>query len=212
LYQKAYEFLEFAGDAWWRLYSYTNKAYRGDRELLLSILSKIEDITQGRNANKILISSFSKTGFARISPLNFNVKRTVFISGVYGSEYKFIEETERMLDRNEIQYTKIVSPYSEKITEGVLIPDNLLILADNSQNCEIDTSLLLDKSIMPPEDILDFFSTTHTTALKYARKSFAAAADSHFALEKIYSSCMDFGAIRKNTENLISEISKILLS
>ena len=212
-YKNAYEYLKFAGMFFDTSIRCIKEAYvKNDAQLINDIIFDIPHLNSSRKNSKRLFSAFGKNGYSRLDIVHAQGKKQLSIMGSYGSEYIFMSRLVREIESRGASFIRFISPFSEKLTEGILLPDTQTFIAVNSDFSEKrDTSLFLDESILTSnKEKLNYYSKEFEEALSHAKKEFSAASDSHFKLEKIYTSAMNFNEIDDMLEKITVQIEDLI--
>ena len=198
-------YLEIAGQAFYKRLDLVKRAYTGfDKSEVDDVIIDKTNKTSGRKSN-LLLSGFSKQGYLR---LESNVKDTISITGKHGSEYIFLEHVIRYLEENDIDYTRIPSPFADDICEGVYFesPNTLLLSSTEAENI-VNTSIFLDEgTIQKNESAILSLEETEKEMLRLAKEELEKASNTHFEIESIYGKAVDFEMIDKITEALIYDL------
>ena len=147
----------------------------------------------------LLISSFNKFGYSTHITDKTSFSDRVSVTGVFGSEYVFMNSLKNELLKENYDLYIFPSPYSDELTEAIYIPYKNVFIGIN-YDCEkkIDTNKFLDKKILDSyNEMLFDFDKRCNELLFYAKKEFQNASDYHFALEAIYTPAMNFEFLNK---------------
>ncbi len=152
-----------------------------------------------------LYSAFGKNGLYSIPPSG--KKRVLNLRGNDFFCTMVLNAINKRLTKNGIYSERYASALDDRICQRLLIGDTLIIYNQNSgENINTDIN-----------DIYDFYSdfdnlyNNYTTLLNLAQNHFSNASASHLALEKIYSSAVDFDYNDRIYTELCKEIYDILL-
>ena len=211
-YSQAYAYLEIAGCFANKIKRTVDAAYKNnDLNVVKDILFDIKHKNKGRKEQIKLISSFSKNGYTRLNTKN-TFPKGISVNGEYGSEYSFMDSVLNEVKDLSTEYTRFPSPFSDKLTEAIYLPDSdTLITVGGDYENTVNTSDFIDYSILNyNKEQLNYYANQREGALSRAKQEFSLASEAHFALEKIYSPCMNFDKIILLTDNLISDIKEML--
>lgn len=213
-YKNAYASLSVAG----KLHEYiedeiTTRYKKSDSERINALLSTIN-----RGDSQIqtrLVSAFGKGGFELLDTVESTVKKVHYVVGIYGSEYVFTSHIKRALDAMEADYIHLPSVIDGRRSFGFIFPEvSEAIIINNtgrpSANEVIDSSLYLTDMGSKSCERLDFLWKEREIFLWSSTDEFKKASDAHFALEKIYSSAVDFRPHEVIYEKIKNEIKEIL--
>ncbi len=203
-YKNAYSLLKIAGYIDDRIMANYSKNYDYYRaEYILEELLKDEKIEESTCVGWQYISCFNKDGLIRL-PLKNSPQRVIKISGNGYSEYLFMRQLTDYIKLKNI--SKIYySPLSDKLIECLCTP-HFDVIVDNADTLALDTSGLTEQSAESTK-----LSEYKKGIEDLAAKSFALAAESHFALEKIYTEATSFSHNEKIFDELVGKI-KLYLS
>jgi len=213
-YKMAYGYLSICGRLNSEVKRIIDGLYVGGNEKALELL---DNRNEGSGEKKTrLITSYGKGGFHRLNTLKNISDNTVYVVGAYGSEYKFMAEIKRELDCRNIDYVLCPSPLEKDAIDAIYLPSSKkAIITDYggalSGEEVIDTSRLLDgRGLTENRGRLESLWHEREVMLWSAADEFARASDHHFALEKIYSTAMDFAEIDKLFDETVKRIAKTL--
>ena len=184
-YKSAYSYLKLAGAI------YNSRPFKSNK------FPKIIDITNGRNNDIKVISSFSKDGYYRLGSQRFWHKSVNIIGDVLlAQEYIY----DMIIMNYSSRLTLYVSPLDEQLLEGIYNHDTDTIYLTNLQNA--------DTSISPSQytDADEYYIEKYNELLYKSKEEFHLASANHFALEKLYTHAMDFEKLNILTQELTSKI------
>jgi len=216
-YRNAYRYLRHAGNFFKDIYSLTTDMFNilnASNEI--DKLFKLANINQSRSITKKILSSFSKHGYKTLNLDNMLFSEYIYIAGIFGSEYAFINILKNKLLEKNYDLFIFPSPYSDDLTEAIYIPYTntfIGINTDGKTEKKIDTVQFLNKNELDRNsEMLSDFDKRYSELLLYAKKEFQNASDYHFALEAIYTPAMNFEILNETTEKLIDDILYIFES
>ena len=209
-YECAYSYLKICKDintAITRLYNTQN-----DAKDAISLLP-LNQLSQNGKKETRLLTSFGKGGFFKLDTLNFKAGKTVNIVGLYGSEYLLMNQISKLLELKEIAHVSAPSALDPNNTYALYVNeiDTLYIcgeLEGKIADETIDSSILIKESLSKNKTRLEFLAREKESFLWAASDEFKKASDTHFKLEKIYSSAMNFDEHEKIANEISSRILK----
>ena len=149
------------------------------------------------------LSAFGKDGYVRLDIPCFE-KEYISINGDGFTEYMVMRRIYEKLCSDSVVITSAPSPLTDN-NKDVIITESWIISTDNIGSIVFDTtplSLSFDREyrelVMLYQKMLDL-----------SQSYFKAAADSHFSLERIYSSNIDFSYNEECVKNIKTEIKEI---
>lgn len=178
-------------------------------KLCSSIISDLN--IKNKSSGVRLFSSFSKDGYVTLESFKSALSMRYTVRGEYGSELIFMTLLSNRLREEKIPFLKIVSPVDENLVEGIYFKDdNIGIIGGHGGNCIYDTSdcfisskkSTLTEKVRALQKCKEFYE-------EEAKKFLLKASEYHFALEKIYTSSVDFDIINSYTGRMIDYASKI---
>ncbi len=214
-YNNAYQYLSVAKRCADIVYSEISSII--SEEYVLEINSILNEL-QAENGEKNikLKSAFGKHGFFDLNTFESGETKHIYVVGIYGSEYFFMNAIKNLLDFRSVNYTISPSPLDSKKTDVIFLETNkLCICAGNKSRKENDTVIDVSKYI----DVKKFEFIRNNLETLYKEKEamlwcatdeFKKAYDSHIELEKIYTASMNFKKNKKQLDKVCSEISSIL--
>ncbi len=213
-YKNAYEYLSLAGNFSNLIHSKIKQIFKIDRSCIFDIFSDIPNKYHGRIEDLYLISSFGSSGYKSILPEKNAFSKFISVSGIFGSEYLFMNEITNALKQKNVDFTLFPSPYSDDLIDGILIHDSdTFITTLTEYEKKIDTSKFIDeKMIASIDDILVNYSKEFCTLIANAEDEFKKASKAHFLLEEIYTNAMNFEIIDSITKNTIMKIEKLFIN
>ena len=201
-------------------YSYLRCAGACDNEICTNIKKRfnintaqkyVRDLNLTRPHHNIsknktrLISSFSKDGYQRISPIPNCENKVVKLGGNIYSAREFLSFLTSRYDGD-----CVISPYplNTGFTETIYLPrENILIIIDDNAS-DINADVFLSDSSIDNEQIR-VMEQTHNELLTESKRWFNIASDIHFRLEDIYSRCMNFEINDKIFDKICEKITKV---
>ena len=211
-YKNAYEYLNLAGQFSTKISSRIKKSYNSSNAEIFSILSNIGNISLSRNEEVKLISSFGKTGYKTLNLGIVGAKKCISVSGVYGSEYIFMNELYDEIKRMKLSYILSPSPFSNDKIEAIYIHNNETFITTNfTYDIQVKTDILLNEDVLNEhKDIIQYYSHEVDSLLKMAQKELSLASECHFALEALYTPTMNFNILDSINQKVIEEIDVCL--
>lgn len=205
-YQKAYSYLSLAGSIKCECDRIIKKAFMAD--------DGHRSIASFGGCGR-LIDSFGKDGYYENSTLNNLAEKTITVVGLYGSAELYLNRLLNYYTPDDVDIYCSVFSHS-KIKAVYIKSENTAYISTGSSDGEnskiLDvTSLLNDKAIKENEDYLNTLSGYHESLLWKASDEFKKASESHFLLEDIYKSCVDFPSISDLSKALANEIKDLIL-
>ena len=171
------------------------------------IIERLGTLKKGKMDIRLL-SSFSKKGYSQL-PYKSKFKKILNLNGDNSSKYILLNEISELLQRKGIKFIKIPSPLDVQITEAIIIDNDTLLTTDKGDNGIFDATSLCDISDNTRMQ-LTYYGENINKHLDIAKKHLAQASEYHFALEAIYTPCMDFSALDAITSEIISKIKAIV--
>ena len=213
-YARAYRYLAIAGEASQLLKKtlesciYRNKMERAiDREIKKLRKSNRQEISTR------YISAFGMRGYERL-PVPPEAKKVVSVTDEYGSAVVYLSIFEETL-RKQGGYTYCVFPscFSDFETEGVLLPENNIMLLRNAVEADrqINMRRFLDaKEVARNRRDIRCALKVRGQMLEEAERSMCGVKEAHFALEKIYGAAMNFHEKEKYAKKTVARILSYL--
>lgn len=210
-YQNAYEYLHLAGvfdESIWKkvIGAYT----KPDIDFFESYI-KTDKGEQKANCSLRLINSYGKDGLVALSKENFEAAKNYSVKGSFGSENLFMCSLKSYLDMKKIGYTLYPSPLSDKLIDGIYISscDTFITTAFKYENA-VETDRFISKErLYASIEFIQFCEEEKQKLLSSSKAEFEKASEEHFALEKIYSSSINFEAQKALIEGIVREIKEI---
>lgn len=204
-YDRAYTFLKLAGEC-----------ERSIDEIVYDSYNAKEEISEihPQISSTRLIDAFGKDGPFELDTLYGIAKKSISVVGIWGCEQLYFKSLISMYSNNDV----VIYPFalsSEKIKAVYIKSEDTAYIAGslNPTSCTdiLDISDLLDyKKIKENEPYLQRLSATKESLLWNSIDAFKEASKSHFQLEEIYKSNMDFSSLSSIKDVLINKISNIL--
>lgn len=206
-YIRAYNSLRLAGE----IHGYIrdnlfNKECYSEAERLLSSVIEDEKTDEKRcETSPFLIGSFSKNGYAYTQEYPGN-KRSISISndGIIG--YLLMSEIAEIFRKRHVGFTAFSSAFSTDFIDMIKTDRGVYSLS-NAQKCDLDLESLKKKL-----DGYDEYKTTYDHYIEAAQASLNMASVSHFKLESIYSSSIDFTKNERRYEQAVKSIDEVLIN
>lgn len=204
-YSKAYKHL-FAAACVAKDIDYNYSNYADYTEAEKQARSLVEDAcdSHAKEIRRLLKSSFGCRGYQRITDKVNSEKRTVRISGDGVGEYILIRKIHDVLEERGTLSEVYISPFSDDIIEGVSTETTAWTVSRTGG--DVDASAKGARS----DNTLSSLFRIHDELLDMAADEFSRASKYHFALEKIYSSAIDFSFNDRVFCSLSAEIDGIL--
>lgn len=210
-----YRYLSIAGTTMENALATAREAL--DKEKLNAfLLRRLKKVTKTRqNERRIITDGIGMRGRVHFETMERRAKSIVSVGSRFGFDYLFFENARALLKKSEYAYTLIESPRDHALFDGIYLEkDGVLLLSER---------LLTEKT--PPINPLRFFYPTALARKKgdikrmlsfaedmenQAINAFKSAGESHFALEEIYISAMDFKRKETFSQGISERISYLL--
>lgn len=208
-YKSAYSELSFSSVYWTKYKAEINKSIdkASLNESVKQLVERFGVLKKGE-ADVRLLSSFSKKGYSQL-PYKSKFKKILNVDGNNASKYMVLNEVSEELRRQGVKFIRIPSPLDHQMTESIVLDDETLLTAEKGENSIFDATSLCDLSDNTKMQ-LSYYEENIKKHLEIAKKHLAQASEYHFALEAIYTPCMNFSALDSITEKIITEIKSIL--
>ncbi|MBR2343390.1 MAG: hypothetical protein IKA64_03960 [Clostridia bacterium] len=191
-YSTAYDMLSLAGDVYSKIRSIFKEFIDYNKAEELSSELASGEVTE--YLGEKIVSSFGSAGYTFLpEPRGLDVIR---ISGNGYSERIVMNLIERAARERGIIKHRCPSPLLPCNTDAVVLNDKMITIGEGG----INSTEILTEIPHGAEALLKM----HTEALALAQHYFSLAAKHHFALEKIYTSAMDF----TNNEKIFDSLCK----
>ena len=208
-YENAYFFMRLAGDFYKKKKSrdtiadasdiYSNEIAKYTKTLMKN---------SGRINKKYLLSCFSKDGYISDLAHSFRCQNRVSVYSEKGDEFAYFDALVSVLRENGSDVIRFPSPLSDSLTDAVFIKESdTLIFMDRNKKVSADIVLSASKN---DDSFSSFCAEQNALLLEKAKGEFAAASESHFLLEKIYISHMNFDVIDTICKDIILKIEHVI--
>ena len=166
-----------------------------------------------------LIYSISSKGAIWLDTFEKNSEKICTITNAHGCEGIFLNAFAESLRKIDVGFIKSLSPFVKNEINGIFIPDKRISVVlgrgeETTYNPKykiFNLERFLDKmNICENRAKLRFAKKCSEALIESSAESFADAKKYHEALEKIYSSAVDFNKVDKMIETLIIKIGKDL--
>ncbi len=169
----------------------------------------LRDQPMGERAVEIpaLCHAVGMTGESRFDTFEREAKRVVVLSDYYGIASRL---TAALCERSRVRGLRVLvshDPICPEQIDGLFYPDTGLCITVNEGEPAVEPARVISMRLYVDANALRTARADVREALRLADqlkagalKSLSHAADSHFALEKIYSAAMDFSAKEAYTE------------
>ncbi len=206
-YNKAYSFLEVAGNVWRQIYT----VFRGNisysvAESIANRLSSLCATDSVITPERIFSSAFNKVGLSKIDIYKGDNIKKIKISGDGVSEHIVLGILNKILKKKGSVTTLCPSPLDNSIYEKIITRD--VIFEIDNQGADVDTKTIVQKQ----SDIQLELAHLHTRLLILSQRAFKEASDYHFKLEDIYKNSVDFENNNRIAKRLSGEIEYYLNS
>lgn len=214
-YKSAYEHLSIAG----RICAVADREIkarytRSDKDRIEALIADI-----GSGSGRIdtrLITAFGKGGFEVLGTPAEAFKRVHYVVGIYGSEFLFTAHLKKALDDRGVDYVHLPSAADGDKSFGFIFPASSAAIVINnsgkpSESEVIDTSAFLTDMGSRSCERLEFLWKEREVFLWNSTDEFKKASDEHFALERLYSSAMDFTKADEIFNSICTEAREILI-
>ena len=208
-YKSAYSELSISAVYWTK---YKAEIYKSVDMVSLNetanqIIERLGALKKGKTDIRLL-SSFSKNGYSQL-PYKSKFKKILNLNGDNATKYILLTEISELLQRKGSKFIKILSPLDTQITEAIILDNDTLLTTDKGDNSIFDATSLCDISDNTKLQ-LTYYAENINKHLDIAKKHLTQASEYHFALEAIYTPCMDFSILDSITDKTISKIKAII--
>ena len=205
-YEKAYKCLFLAGeihDAIWGLIKKSN-AYK-EAETISDKILEYELFSAPRDEfmDYCYLSAFGKDGYVRLD-IPCIEKEYISVVGDGFTEHLVMREVYKKLIGENVILTLASSALSDKEVD-VITTESCIIATDNVGSIVFDTSPLVQAFDSEYKELVGVYKRMLSLSESY----FKAAAESHFALERIYSSNIDFTYSEEQIGRIKTETKEI---
>lgn len=196
-YKSAYSLLRAAGHVSECIWSNiaVNESYFEAENGTSEIFSKLKAEIRAEHTTHNYIASFSKHGYMKL-PLDPKGRAVINITGDPLSCYLLMNEIKKRAEDLSVAEEICPSPLDEKFTDRIYTAGTVFTVNEGEHS---------DISLPPIKrgELLDDEFNLLKELLSGAVNRLAKAAEEHFAIEKIYSSCIDFS----NNDRLLKQIT-----
>ena len=156
-----------------------------------------------------LISSFSKFGYCTSDNFFKDRKNLFCVKGVLGSDRLFMNTLVSVLKDAFIPTVVIPSPLDPDSYEGVIVGDAVITVFEKGELLCDSRSFLLCDALEELEENLRPMTEGRDHYMKLAAAELERASEYHFALEDLYTPCMDFDILDQTYAQLLEKIKNI---
>ncbi len=217
-FELAYTYLRLAGNAAEAAEKLLLPAV--DKEKLSRSISRLlkQKKEKGGKEHRVLVSAVGMRGRVTLPTLADKAEELVLLKNTYGFADLFLNSLRTALKRSERAFVSAESPELPEATEAILLPENkALFCSEDALPTEVTPTKILTptrffyKEVLAGRrsDLRKLLSTRRELLLS-ARSAFGSAGESHFALEDLYISAMNFEAKENATLRLTKRILQLL--
>lgn len=212
-----------------------SRAYDGLRVMRLLMLESFDclreviDLSKARSALERFLDAFKwreqtdgfryrgiyrsvgMKGKKRLDTLEKNAELSVYVSDVYGSAYVFMGILSDLLSERNVRHEISVDPITPELICDVYVPaiDLLVTVEPIEAECfkVFNMERFINKAALSGiKGSLKLANKCSSLIFQDVREYMTKASSAHFALEKIYSTAMDFDSLSDHLDSKLSEI------
>lgn len=206
-YKRAYEFLSVSGN----FAKLINRGVRDNYDFCKAdaFAEKITASVGTPGAeNSIIISAFGKNGYFTTDAFSNTTDKRIGVYGRFNTDLLFLSIMRGFLKSKSCKYIRCIYPLDENETEAIYIPDEKILFC-RDENGEVNAEDFLHISAEAAM-VISEYSADELKYKNLAQRELRLASVAHFALEDIYTPCMDFDKLDAIYEKICTDISKIL--
>lgn len=186
-------------------------------------LGKMMLADRGCDDCELILNSVGMKGKCRLDTLERCAERTLYIKDEYFTAFAAMNAIYEKLTRDSRAVTVVRDPYLPSCYRGIFVNEARVYFtveaseydenhaSSDEKVTEVNMARFTDKERVKAERQTLRAGQKCAEMLEHeALRHLATAGERHFALEKIYSSAMDFAGLEKLTRRLCCEISDIL--
>ena len=226
-YKKGYDILALSGSISRYVLSYFNNCdiYNWAEGFISNLFIQAEESID-IDGHVGYSSAFSRYGRCLISDF-LPRENDYIIHGNGFSDYLAMQSISMILRERNIRFVTLPSPLSDDMIDVIITPNfriyagqlfnNSTVISPSKETVPIQETKISGSPISLPDNLYCIglslpasLGIAYEDSLRLSSEFFKEASDSHFALEKIYSSAMDFSKCEIHCENIISKIDALL--
>lgn len=204
-YERAYSFLSLAGKCSLEIDAVVSKAFSNKAATVKN--------DQTKNCGK-LIDSFGKDGIFELNTLPEQVEKIIGVVGIWGCEQIYLNDIISMYSSDDVNVYP--SAFSDSKIKAVYIKsENIAYVSNPNEQMKVAqtidvTDLININTIKEHTPYLEKLRATYEAVLWHSTDEFKKASRTHFLLEDIYKSAMDFSKLNEAKYMLYEKIDNIL--
>lgn len=180
---------------------------------LLRRLKKASKSTQSES--RMIVDGIGMRGRVHFETMEKRAKTVFSIGSRYGFDYLFFDALREILKKSDFTYTLLESPRDRELFDGIYFEkDSVFLLSDRlskDKKPAVNPQRFFFSDLLQKKkgDIKRMLSTAEESE-NQAINAFKNAGESHFALEEIYISAMDFPKKEAFSRGICERISYLL--
>ena len=206
-YKRAYEFLSISGS----FAKHVNRIIRDGYDYYgADALTKSVIPAESKTGSEIpvIVSAFGKSGYYTTDTFDSIADKKIGIYGRFNTDLTLIGAIRHYLKSKSFEFIRCIFPLDDNESEAIYLPDRKILICRNQDgeiNAEEFLHITADTAMIAAE-----YDADEVKYRNLAQKEFRLASEAHFALENIYTPCMDFDKLDAIYEKICADISKIL--